>query len=73
MDSAQEPVFAYHIGIRAVGDQTLANQEEPALAGLLATAPDARTVLLNLDCFTATAAPDTGEIGLIAARGSAVV
>jgi len=58
------PVLAHNVGIRAVGDQALADQEEYAVAGLVLPAPDASVVALNLDKLAAAAAPGAGQIGL---------
>ena len=52
--------FAHHVRIRAVGDQSSANQEGYAAAGLPVTAPDPRTVALDLNRLTAAAAPVGG-------------
>jgi len=63
------PVLAHHVGIRAIGDQALADEEEYAVAGLVRPAPDASIVPLYLDRLAAAAAPEAGQIGLMVPVG----
>ena len=63
------PVLANHVGIRAVGDQALAHEEEYAVAGLVRPAPDASVVALDLDRLASAAAPEAGQVGLMAPCG----